>query len=39
MRLGIENSHEQVRDQSNKISFKCFSCLKLKYAQVRFTLI
>jgi hypothetical protein len=38
MGLGIEKSYEQVRNRSNGISSKCFSCLKLKYAQVRFTL-
>jgi hypothetical protein len=36
--LEIEKSHEQVRDRSNGISSKCFSCQKLKYAQVRFIL-
>jgi hypothetical protein len=38
MRLRIEKSQEQVRDRSNGISSKCFSCQKFKYAQVRFTL-
>jgi hypothetical protein len=38
IRLKIKKSHEQVRDRSNEISSKCSSCLKLKYAQVRFTL-
>jgi hypothetical protein len=38
MRLGIEKSHEQVRDRSNGISSKSFSYQKFKYAQVKFTL-
>jgi hypothetical protein len=38
MRLGIEKSHAQVRDRSNGISSKCFSCQKVKYAQVRLTI-
>jgi hypothetical protein len=37
MRLRVEKSHKQVTDWLNGISFKCFSCQKLKYAQVRFT--